>query len=155
MPHPICLASRRDSNQNLLNTRLWGHRCANPFHPWSLVFLLVQHISCAEPLQCYSGNSWRRDRYVIIRKRSKPSLIALIALLGLQLIRMSDKPDRNMENAVQSWVHILKRHIACRKADDWLVCSEKTWRYLQTCIITFENEYNFRVFYWWIDVLSC
>jgi hypothetical protein len=34
-----------------------------------------------------------------------------------------------------------------RKADEWLVRSGKTWQFPQTCIITFNNKYNFRVFY--------
>jgi hypothetical protein len=36
-----------------------------------------------------------------------------------------------------------KRHMAFRKVDESLVCSDKTWRFLQTCIITFKNKYNF------------
>jgi hypothetical protein len=27
-----------------------------------------------------------------------------------------------------------------KKADESLVCSDKTWQFLQTCIITFENK---------------
>jgi hypothetical protein len=51
---------------------------------------------------------------------SKPSLIRL------QLIHMSDNPDRNVKNAVHSLVHTLKRHAALRKADESFVCSDKT-----------------------------
>jgi hypothetical protein len=34
---------------------------------------------------------------------------------------MSDNPDRNIKNAVHSWVHALKRHMALRKADE-VIC---------------------------------
>jgi hypothetical protein len=34
-------------------------------------------------------------------------------------------------------------YIAFRKADESLVCSDKTCQFLQTCIITFRNKYNF------------
>jgi hypothetical protein len=36
-----------------------------------------------------------------------------------------------------------KRHVAFRKAVESLVFSDKTWQFLQTCIITFKNKYNF------------
>jgi hypothetical protein len=32
--------------------------------------------------------------------------------------------------------------------------TKKKWQFLQTCIITFKNKYNFWVFYRWINVLS-
>jgi hypothetical protein len=47
-----------------------------------------------------------------------------------------------------------KRHVAFRKADESLVCSDKTWQFLQSCVITFKNKYNFWVFYRWIYLLS-
>jgi hypothetical protein len=74
----------------------------------------------------------------------------------LQLIQMSDNSDQNwkMKSAVHSWVHTLRRHMAFRKADESLVCSDKTWQFLQNYIITFKNKYYFWVFYWWINVLS-
>jgi hypothetical protein len=40
------------------------------------------------------------------------------------------------------------------KTDKSLVCSDKTWLFLQTSIITFNSKYNFWVFYRWTDVLS-
>jgi hypothetical protein len=45
-------------------------------------------------------------------------------------------------------------HVACRKADEARVCSDKTWRFLQTRIVTFKDKYNFWVFYRWINVTS-
>jgi hypothetical protein len=48
-----------------------------------------------------------------------------------------------------------KINMAVRKAHESLVCSGKTWRFLQACIITLKNKYNFWVFYRWINVLSC
>jgi hypothetical protein len=46
-----------------------------------------------------------------------------------------------MENAVHTSVHMyLKRHIAFRKVDESLVCSDKTWQFLQTCIIMYVQK---------------
>jgi hypothetical protein len=45
-----------------------------------------------------------------------------------------------MKNAVHSWVHTLKRHWALSKADESLACSDKTWQFLQTCIIMFKKQ---------------
>jgi hypothetical protein len=56
---------------------------------------------------------------------------------------MSDNPDRKMKNAVHGRVHTLKGHMTFRKANESLVCSDETWQFLQTCIITFKNKYNF------------
>jgi hypothetical protein len=39
------------------------------------------------------------------------------------------------------------------KTDESLVCSEKTWQFVQTYIIMTKNKYNFSVFYRWINVL--
>jgi hypothetical protein len=75
----------------------------------------------------------------IYEKYSKPSLI------WLQLIWMSNSPDRNMKNekcCSQSSTHF-KRHMSFRKADESLVCSDKTQQFLQTYITTFKNKYNF------------
>jgi hypothetical protein len=48
---------------------------------------------------------------------------------------MSDNPDRDTKNVLRSWVQILKHawHL------DRQAMSDETWRYLQTCIITFKH----------------
>jgi hypothetical protein len=54
---------------------------------------------------------------------SKPSLIRL------QLLRVWDNPDRNMkcEKYCSQLSTYYKRHMPFRKADESLVCSDKTW----------------------------
>jgi hypothetical protein len=55
-------------------------------------------------------------------------------------------PDGNMKNekCCSQLSTYFKRHLAIRKADESLVCSEKnTCQFPQTCIITFRNKYNF------------
>jgi hypothetical protein len=66
---------------------------------------------------------------------SEPSLVLL------QLIQ-----TRKMKNFAPSWVQNFERHIAIRKADESRVCSDKTWRFLQICIITTVNsEFEFHI----------
>jgi hypothetical protein len=77
-------------------------------------------------------------------------------LIRLQLILMLNNPDRNMENK-RCWSQLsryFKRHMAFRKADELFTCSDKSWLFLQTCIVTFKNKYNFWIFCRWINVLS-
>jgi hypothetical protein len=38
--------------------------------------------------------------------------------------------------------YILSRHMAFRKEDESLVCSDKKLQFLQSCIITFKNKYK-------------
>jgi hypothetical protein len=46
------------------------------------------------------------------------------------------------------------KDMSFRKADESLVCSDKTWQLVLTCINMFKNKYNFWVFYRWINILS-
>jgi hypothetical protein len=48
------------------------------------------------------------------------------SLIPLQLIRMSDNQDRNMKKFSSQLSMYFKRHMACRKEDESLVCSDKT-----------------------------
>jgi hypothetical protein len=63
-------------------------------------------------------------------------------LIRLQLIVISDNPDRNTRNekCCSQFSTYSKRHVAFRKADESLVCSDKTRQLLQTYIITFKNK---------------
>jgi hypothetical protein len=58
-----------------------------------------------------------------------------VSLIPLQLIRISDNLGRDTKNYLRGWVQTLKhaRHLE-RQA-----MSDETWRYLQTCIITFKH----------------
>jgi hypothetical protein len=84
--------------------------------------------------------------HAVLNIYSKPSLIRL------QFIQMLDNMDQNIKNekCCSQWGTYLKRHTEFTKADESLVCSEKTGQFLQTCIITFKNEYKFWVFCWWV-----
>jgi hypothetical protein len=64
---------------------------------------------------------------------------------------MLDNPERNMKNekCCSQLSIFFKRHVAFRKSDESLVCSDKTWQFLQTCNISFKNKYNF-----WVSYLS-
>jgi hypothetical protein len=44
-----------------------------------------------------------------------------------------------MKNAIHSCVHILKRHMAFRKADESLVCSDKTFSFFKPAILLSKN----------------
>jgi hypothetical protein len=61
-------------------------------------------------------------------------------LIQLEVIWILNNPDQNMKEAVHSRVHILKRHMAFRKAEKSLVCLNKILQFLQTCIIMFKNK---------------
>jgi hypothetical protein len=69
--------------------------------------------------------------------------------------RMSGNPYRNMKNEkfCSQLSTCFKRHMVFRKADELLVCSDKTSQFLQTCIITYKNKHNFWIFYRWINKL--
>jgi hypothetical protein len=87
-----------------------SHTVATIFSAWDLrlplsfVYLLRSYYIYSSvhirigPKRQGSDNGIREKR----EKYSKPSLIRLHA------IRMSDNPDRNLKNAVHSWVHTLK-----------------------------------------------
>jgi hypothetical protein len=47
---------------------------------------------------------------------------------------MSSNMGQNMKNVVHIRVNTLK------KADESFVCSDKTWKFLQMCIITFKSK---------------
>jgi hypothetical protein len=66
------------------------------------------------------------------------------SLIRLHLIRIE---IWKMKNTIHSWTHTFKRHMAFRKAGKLFICSDKTWNFLQTCIITLENKYNFWALY--------
>jgi hypothetical protein len=67
---------------------------------------------------------------------SKPSL------MRLQLTWMSDYPDRNMKRFSSQLSTYFKRHVTFKKAHESLVCSDKTWRFFQTWIITIKNKFT-------------
>jgi hypothetical protein len=55
---------------------------------------------------------------------------------------MSDNSDRNMKNAVHSSAHTFKKTHGIQEESESLVCSDKTWQLLHTCIMMFKNKYN-------------
>jgi hypothetical protein len=56
--------------------------------------------------------------------------------------------DRNMRNAVHSWVHASKRHVGFGKADESLVCSDTSLTVSSNLHYYVKNKYNR-----WINVL--
>jgi hypothetical protein len=58
-----------------------------------------------------------------------------------------------MKNAVRTWIHSVK-DIEFKKADEPFGCSDRTWQFIQNCIITLKNKYNFWAFYQLINMLS-
>jgi hypothetical protein len=68
---------------------------------------------------------------------------------------MSDKADWNMKNSVHSRV-LLKDTWHLGKADESLVCSDRTWdSFFKPALLSSERSYNFWVFYRWINILPC
>jgi hypothetical protein len=60
--------------------------------------------------------------------RTSHSIYSKLSIIRLQLIRVSDNPDRNMKNekCCSQLDTYFERHIAFRKADESLLCSDKT-----------------------------
>jgi hypothetical protein len=61
---------------------------------------------------------WFKHVCVYVRLYNEPSLIRL---------HVNRIEIWNKKNAVHSWVYIWKKHVAFRKTDESLVCSDKTW----------------------------
>jgi hypothetical protein len=101
-------------------------------------------LSTKNPTCCPDANPGRRG--------GKPAANRLS--YGAAEIRMSDNPDRNMKNAVHSWVHTLK--------DTWHLGRQMSHLSVQTKLETVssnlqyyvQNKYKFWVFYRWINVMS-
>jgi hypothetical protein len=100
----------------------------NRIHPvcWTAVARMRWMTLLAVPLCAQAdllNGAWEWRGRIRKCKYSKPSLIRL------QLIRMSDNPDRNMksEKCCSQLSTYYESHKAFKKADESLVCSDKTW----------------------------
>jgi hypothetical protein len=91
---------------------------------------------------CIGLRNWQRDRGPTKGLYSHRQICSEPSLIRLQLTRVSDNPERNLKNdkfspQVSTY---FKRRMAFRKADESLVCSDKTSQFLKTCIITFKSK---------------
>jgi hypothetical protein len=67
-----------------------------------------------------------------------------LLIIRLRFTQMSDNSDLNMkyEKCCSQLSTYFKRHMEFSKTGESLVCSENTWQFLQTCIITFKNSWT-------------
>jgi hypothetical protein len=86
----------------------------------------------------------KKPRFSVSKNKAHTSACVLVTVM--RVVNPSQSRSKYEECCSQLSTYF-KGHVIFRKADESLACSDKTWRFLQTCIITFQNKYSFWVFY--------
>jgi hypothetical protein len=144
----------RNSSGYGLERREYGR--GDPLH-WSRAILYPQKLALISPT---SGGRMELDLFCQTSLKSrhafrKQSYKGRIFEIHFIVNPDTDNPVRSMRNVkCCSQFGPYLRHVAYRKADEPLVCSDEAWQCLQACIVTSKEKYNWWVFCWWINVLS-